>query len=265
MAILGVAGDQQAATIGQACFRPGMMKSTYGTGCFALLNTGAEPVASSNRLLTTIAYRLADEVTYALEGAIFIAGAAVQWLRDGLGIIETASQSGPLAAGADPHQHVYLVPAFTGLGAPHWDAEARGGLFGLSRGTGIQEIVRATLESVCYQTYDLFQAMSEDGVQPTQLRIDGGMVKNNWLCQFLADVLDISVQRPRQTETTALGAAYLAGLHSGIYDSFDDLQRNWQQEAEFRPNLPAADRDALLQGWQQAIRRIKSDYCPPSG
>ncbi|WP_260295857.1 glycerol kinase GlpK [Sedimenticola hydrogenitrophicus] len=265
LTIGGIAGDQQAAAFGQACFQPGMIKSTYGTGCFVVMNTGDRAAQSKNRLLTTIGYRLGGETTYALEGSIFVAGAAVQWLRDGLGLIGSAEETESLAQAAGHNKGVYLVPAFTGLGAPHWDAEARGGLFGLSRGTGIQEIVRATLESVCYQTYDLFQAMAEDGVQPTQLRIDGGMVKNNWLCQFLADVLDISVQRPQQTETTALGAAYLAGLHSGIYDSFDDLQRNWQQEAEFSPNLPAADRDALLQGWQQAIRRIKSDYCPRSG
>jgi glycerol kinase len=261
MAILGLAGDQQAATIGQACFRPGMMKSTYGTGCFALLNTGAEPVASSNRLLTTIAYRLAGEVTYALEGAIFIAGAAVQWLRDGLGIIETASQSGPLAAGADPHQHVYLVPAFTGLGAPHWDAEARGALFGITRATGPAELARAALESVCFQTADLLGAMREDwpARERTVLRVDGAMVASDWTMQRLADLLDAPVDRPSVLETTALGAAWLAGHRAGVWPDREGFAASWKPERRFTPLMPEGERAARLAGWRDAVMRTRSD------
>jgi glycerol kinase len=256
--VCAIAGDQQASTFGQACFEPGMIKSTYGTGCFVLLNTGDQAIASKNRLLTTIAYRLNGETTYAIEGSIFVAGAAVQWLRDGLGLIKSAEETEALAAALEGNRGVYLVPAFTGLGAPHWDAHARGALFGLTRDVGVKEIVRATLESVCYQTHDLFDAMVEDGVQPTHLRVDGGMVKNNWLAQFLADILGITVQRPRQTETTALGAAYLAGLQCGLYDSFDELSRNWQQEAAFTPTLEASVRDTLIAGWRDAVDRVRS-------
>jgi glycerol kinase len=256
--ICGIAGDQQASTVGQTCFEPGMIKSTYGTGCFVLLNTGKQAIESKNKLLTTIAYRLGGETTYAVEGSIFIAGAAVQWLRDGLGLVKSAQETEALAAGMEDNGGVYLVPAFTGLGAPYWDAYARGALFGLTRDVGVKEIVRATLESVCYQTNDLFDAMIEDGVRPTHLRVDGGMVKNNWLTQFLADILGITVQRPRQTETTALGAAYLAGLQCGVYDSFDALRQNWQQEAEFTPLMEAGARDRLITGWRDAVSRVRS-------
>lgn len=257
--ICGIAGDQQAATFGQACFEPGMIKSTYGTGCFVLMNTGNQAISSKNKLLTTIGYRLNGETTYAIEGSIFIAGAAVQWLRDGLGLIKSAEETETLAASLESNNGVYLVPAFTGLGAPHWDAFARGSIFGLTRSTGVKEIVRATLESVCYQTSDLFRAMADDGVHPTQVRVDGGMIKNNWLAQFLADILDIRIQRPKQTETTALGAAYLAGLQCGFYDSFDTLTENWQQEAEFQPSMDQQSRENLLAGWDDAIRRTRSD------
>lgn len=257
--ICGIAGDQQAATFGQACFEPGMIKSTYGTGCFVLMNTGNQALSSKNKLLTTIGYRLSGETTYAIEGSIFVAGAAVQWLRDGLGLIQTAEETEALAASLESNNGVYLVPAFTGLGAPHWDAFARGSMFGLTRSTGVKEIVRATLESVCYQTSDLFKAMADDGVHPTRVRVDGGMVKNNWLSQFLADILNIRIQRPKQTETTALGAAYLAGLQCGLYDSFDTLTENWQQEAEFLPSMDSQSRENLLTGWSDAIRRTRSD------
>ncbi len=257
--ICGIAGDQQAATFGQACFKPGMIKSTYGTGCFVLMNTGDQALTSKNKLLTTIAYRLNGETTYATEGSIFVAGAAIQWLRDSLGIIHSAEETESIAASLNGNNGVYLVPAFTGLGAPHWDADARGALFGLTRSSGVKEIVRATLESVCYQTNDLFQAMSDDGIRPTQVRVDGGMVKNNWLTQFLADTLNINVQRPQQTETTALGAAYLAGLQCGLYDSFAALESNWQQEIEFRPLINPDNRALLLAGWNDAIRRTRSN------
>ncbi len=257
--ISGIAGDQQAAVIGQACFQPGMVKSTYGTGCFALLNTGKEPVDSHNRLLTTIAYRLNGETTYALEGSIFIAGAAVQWLRDGLKLIDTAQETEALAGGLEYNHGIYLVPAFTGLGAPHWDPHARGAIFGLTRDTGIAEIVRATLESVCYQTYDLMQAMLADSkVNLHALRVDGGMVANNWLTQFLADILQLPIQRPAITETTALGAAFLAGLQQGLFSSFADLENCWQQQAEFLPQMSDGQQQELLQGWQNAVKKVLS-------
>ncbi len=257
LAICGIAGDQQAATFGQVCLEPGTIKSTYGTGCFVLLNTGHEALASNNKLLTTIGYQLDGKPTYAIEGSIFVAGAAVQWLRDGLGIIKSAEETEAMANGLESNEGIYLVPAFTGLGAPYWDPDARGALFGLTRDTGIQQIVRATLESVAFQTNDLFKAMAEDGVTPTRVRVDGGMVKNNWLCQFLADILNIPVERPVQTETTALGAAYLAGLHAGIYKSFDDLSANWQLDKEFRPSMDAATRDSLLANWKKAVEGVK--------
>src|SRR5690606_38980924 len=228
--ILGVAGDQHAATIGQACFEPGMLKSTYGTGCFAVLNTGADMVRSKNRLLTTIAYRLDGETTYALEGSIFIAGAAVQWLRDGLKVIEKASDSGRLAADADPEQDVYLVPAFTGLGAPHWDAEARGAIFGLTRNTGPAELARAALEAVCYQTRDLLDAMHRDWTserRQTVLRVDGGMVASDWTMQRLSDLLDAPVDRPTILETPAVGAAWLAGSKAGVMPARQEFARSW--------------------------------------
>jgi len=252
----GVAGDQQAATFGQVCFDPGTIKSTYGTGCFVILNTGSEAVTSNNKLLTTVAYQLDGKTTYAIEGSIFIAGAAVQWLRDGLGMIKTAEETESIAAEQEHNQSVYLVPAFTGLGAPHWDPNARGALFGITRDTGIAQIVRATLESVAFQTYELFNAMAEDGVTPTKVRVDGGMVNNNWLCQFLADILNIPVERPKQIETTALGAAYLAGLHCGFYKNAKDLSANWEIDREFTPQMDTDTRDKLLAQWQRAVSSV---------
>lgn len=256
--VAGVAGDQHAASIGQVCFRPGMVKSTYGTGCFMMLNTGDTPIASKNKLLTTIAYRLDGTTTYAVEGSIFVAGAAVQWLRDGLGIIKSAEETQALATSLNDNQGVYLVPAFTGLGAPHWDADARGALFGLTRDSGPAVITRAALESVCYQTMDLLNAMRQDGASIDTVRVDGGMVKNDWLSQYLANTLDIAVERPLQTETTALGAAYLAGLQTGVYQSLDELTANWRQEHKFSPDMPSAERDRVVAGWQDAIRRTRS-------
>ncbi|KAB1115602.1 glycerol kinase GlpK [Neorhizobium galegae] len=256
--ILGVAGDQQAAVIGQACFEPGMMKSTYGTGCFAVLNTGADMVRSRNRLLTTIAYRLNGETTYALEGSIFIAGAAVQWLRDGLGIIEKASQTGELAEEADPQQEVYLVPAFTGLGAPYWDAEARGAMFGLTRATGPAEISRAALEAVCYQTRDLYDAMQKDwrnANSSTVLRVDGGMVASDWTMQRLADLLDAPVDRPTILETTALGAAWLAGSKAGVWPDQKAFAKSWARQRRFEPQMDEKTRSAKIRGWKDAVRR----------
>ena len=258
--IRGVAGDQQAAVVGQACFAPGMIKSTYGTGCFALINTGADRVVSRNRLLTTIAYRLDGKTTYALEGAIFIAGAAVQWLRDGLGIIERADQSGPLAAEADPDQAVYLVPAFTGLGAPHWDPHARGALFGLTRATGPRELARAALESVCYQTADLLDAMYRDWPggadgQRAVLRVDGGMVASDWTMRRLSDLMGLPVDRPVVLETTALGAAWLAGHKAGVWPDQDGFAAGWRRAARFEPTLSDDARRRLMAGWHDAVGR----------
>ncbi|MFS2154747.1 glycerol kinase GlpK [Rhizobium sp. Rhizsp42] len=260
--ILGVAGDQHAATIGQACFEPGMMKSTYGTGCFAVLNTGADMVRSKNRLLTTIAYRLDGETTYALEGSIFIAGAAVQWLRDGLGIIDSASKTGELADAADPSQEVYLVPAFTGLGAPHWDANARGAIFGLTRNSGPKEFARAALEAVCYQSRDLLDAMHKDwkgGVDETVLRVDGGMVASDWTMQRLADILDAPVDRPVILETTALGAAWLAGSRAGVWPDKAAFAKNWKRNNRFEPDMDEKTRAAKLKGWRSAVKRTLSE------
>ncbi len=258
--IRGIAGDQQAAAIGQACFAPGMIKSTYGTGCFVLLNTGERPVRSKHRLLTTIAHRIEGRTTYALEGSIFVAGAAVQWLRDGLHVIESARDTEALARGLESNRGVYLVPAFTGLGAPHWDPRARGALLGLTRDTGVAELARAALESVCYQTLDLVNAMGRDGaITPDTLRVDGGMVANDWLMQFLADVLGFAVERPVITETTALGAAYLAGLSAGAFDSLEDLARRWRREARFEPRLEAAEHEHLVAGWARAVARVCYD------
>ncbi len=266
IAVRGIAGDQQAATVGQACFEPGMMKSTYGTGCFALLNTGKTAVPSRNRLLTTLAYQLDGERTYALEGSIFIAGAAVQWLRDGLMLIGDAAQSGELAAEADPAAEVYMVPAFAGLGAPHWDADARGAIFGLTRGSGPAEIARAALEAVCYQTHDLLAAMRGDwrGDWPeaeapsTVLRVDGGMTASDWTMQALADILAAPVDRPHVQETTALGAAYLAGLKAGLYPAPAEFAKTWECERRFTPAMPADVRARKLAGWQDAVRRTLS-------
>lgn len=258
--ILGVAGDQHAATIGQACFEPGMLKSTYGTGCFALLNTGKDMVASKNRLLTTIAYRLDGQTTYALEGSIFIAGAAVQWIRDGLKLVKHASETGPLAESADPSQHVYMVPAFVGLGAPWWDAEARGAIYGLTRNSGPAEIARAALEAVCYQTLDLLAAMRKDwkGGQDTVLRVDGGMVASDWTMQFLADLLDAPVDRPVILETTALGAAWLAGSRAGVWPGMKEFAAGWARDKRFEPKMAAGERKGKIKGWNAAVRRTLS-------
>ncbi|RPE71725.1 glycerol kinase [Pacificibacter maritimus] len=259
--IRGVAGDQQAATVGQACFKQGMMKSTYGTGCFAVLNTGDTAVTSRNRMLTTIAYQLDGKPTYALEGAIFIAGAVVQWLRDGLGIIEQASDTLELAQQADETQSIYLVPAFTGLGAPHWDADARGAIFGLTRNTGPAEFAKAALESVGYQTRDLIEAMQDDwkasGADDpdTSLRVDGGMSANGFAMQFLSDILDAPVDQPKHLETTALGAAYLAGLSMGLQPAPHEFAKQWKADKQFTPNMDAATRTKKYAGWTTAIGR----------
>ncbi|TNJ41435.1 glycerol kinase GlpK [Phaeobacter sp. B1627] len=256
--ILGVAGDQQAATVGQTCFQPGMMKSTYGTGCFALLNTGATPVLSKNRMLTTVAYQLDGVPTYALEGSIFIAGAAVQWLRDGLGIIGKASESGVLADKADPAQDVILVPAFTGLGAPYWEPECRGGMFGLTRNSGPAEFARAALQSVAYQTRDLWEAMRADwdGDSHVTLRVDGGMSASDWAMQSLADILGAEVDRPVMQETTALGAAWLAGMKAGVYPDQAGFAATWALDREFKPMLEEARRDAAYARWKRAVQAV---------
>ena len=255
--ILGVAGDQQAATIGQACFGPGMVKSTYGTGCFALLNTGADLVESQNRLLGTIAYRLDGQVTYALEGAIFVAGSVVQWLRDGLGIIEAAGDTQGLAEQADENQEVILVPAFTGLGAPYWDADARGAIFGLTRGTGPKEMARAALESVGFQTRDLIEAMHADwAAADTQvLRVDGGMSASDWTMQFLADIIGAPVDRPQVLETTALGAAWLAGMKAGVCPDQEGFARSWALDRRFEPAMDDKTREARYAAWKDAVAR----------
>jgi glycerol kinase len=257
--ILGVAGDQQAATIGQGCFRPGMIKSTYGTGCFALLNTGEQAVRSKNRLLSTIAYQLEGKRTYALEAAIFIAGAAVQWLRDGLKLIATAAETAALAAAADPAEQVYLVPAFVGLGAPYWDSDARGALYGLTRKSGRPEFARAALEAVGYQTRDLIEAMRADWPEAsgaeTVLRVDGGMTESEWVMQFLADILAAPVDRPVVMETTALGAAYLAGRAGGIYPDLAGFADMWALDRRFMPRMSSATRERKFAGWREAVRR----------
>jgi len=261
IAILGMAGDQQAATVGQGCFVPGMMKSTYGTGCFALLNTGTEAVRSRQRLLTTIAYQLSGKRTYALEGAIFIAGAAVQWLRDRLGMIAQASEVNALARQADPAEQVYLVPAFVGLGAPYWDAEARGAVFGLTRNSGAAELARAVLESVGYQTRDLIEAIRADwpAAGDTVLRVDGGMSASDVAMQFVADITGAPVDRPVVMETTALGAAYLAGYQAGVCPDAAGFAETWKRDVRFQPAMDSADRSRKWAGWQAAIRRTRSD------
>lgn len=257
--IAGIAGDQQAATVGQVCFAPGTIKSTYGTGCFMVLNTGAERVESRNKLLTTIAYQLAGQPTYAVEGSIFVAGASIQWLRDGLKLFASAGETQALAEAAPAEDGVYLVPAFTGLGAPYWDARARGAILGLSRETGIAALVRAALEAVCYQTRDLLETMRADGAAtPVALRVDGGMTANDWAMQFLADILEVPVERPKILETTALGAAYLAGLGVGLYKSTEDLAGLWQRDRLFEPSMAADRRDRLYAGWREAVQRVLS-------
>lgn len=257
--IAGDAGDQQAATFGQACYSPGMAKNTYGTGCFMLVNTGNKPVFSKHKLLTTIGWGVGDEVVYCLEGSIFIAGAAVQFLRDGLQIIGSAGESEGLALSVESSGGVYVVPAFVGLGAPYWDQYARGAILGLTRGTGRAEIVRATLESVAYQTRDVLDAISADsGVEITELRVDGGMVHNNFLMQFQADILGVPVLRPTVSETTALGAAYLAGLAVGYWRDQQEIQQNWALDRKFTPAMDEATRSRLYRGWQRAVSRVLS-------
>ena len=262
IAIRGIAGDQQAAVVGQACFAPGMVKSTYGTGCFALLNTGETPIWSKNRLLTTIAYQLGGKRHYALEGSIFVAGAVVQWLRDGLGIIGTAAETSGMALEADPAQELYLVPAFVGLGAPYWNPDVRGALFGLSRGTGPNEFAKAALESVCYQTVDLLVAMRADwpdgeGAR-TVLRVDGGMTASDWTMQRIADLIGAPVDRPEIQETTALGAAYLAGLQAGLYPEPERFSDSWRLDRRFTPALDSGTRERKIAGWRKAVRALLS-------
>jgi len=255
--ILGVAGDQQAATIGQACFAPGMIKSTYGTGCFAMLNTGLQRIHSNNRLLSTIAYRLNGQTTYALEGSIFIAGAVVQWLRDGLKIIDHAHQSSELAQQADPQQQLIMVPAFTGLGAPYWNPECRGAIYGLNRNSGPAELARAALESVAYQTRDLLQAMQADCpalTRQTRLRVDGGMTQSDWTMQFLADILGTTVDLPQNTESTIIGAAWLAGQQAGIYATMHEFGQQWQRQHQYQPQMDQAEASRLYGQWQQAVQ-----------
>ena len=258
--IRGVVGDQQAALIGQACFRPGMVKSTYGTGCFVLLNTGAKIVASDNRLLTTIAYQWKGERTYAIEGSIFSAGATVQWLRDGLGIVARASETGDLAAQADPDQRIYIVPAFTGLGAPHWNSEARAAIIGLTRGATRMEIARAALESVAYQTRDLIAVMHADSGASdgdgAVVRVDGGMSASDWTMQFLSDMLDAPVDRPHVVETTALGAAFLAGWQSGLFAGPQEFAKSWRSQRRFMPRMSRAERESRYAGWRDAVARV---------
>ena len=256
--ITGMIGDQQSATVGQCCFDVGSLKSTYGTGAFVLLNTGNKKIFSKNKLLTTIGYRLNGKTTYALEGSIFIAGAGVQWLRDKIKLINKASETEKIVKSLKNNRGVYLVPAFTGLGAPYWDANSRGVLCGLTRDTGPKEIVRAVIESVAYQTYDLFDAMRNDGLRPKIVKVDGGMVKNNWFTQFLSDIVNVKVYRPKVNETTALGAAFMAGLKIGVYKSIKDISRKWKIDRSFTPKMKNKTRLELLQGWSKAIKKTLS-------
>jgi glycerol kinase len=256
--VCGIAGDQQAALIGQAGFETGVTKSTYGTGCFVIANTGDKALESNNKLLTTVAFRLDSKVAYGIEGSIFVAGSAIQWLRDQLRIIDSAGESAAIAKATGIVEHVHVVPAFAGLGAPYWDPDARGAILGLSRDSGIDEIVTATLQAVAYQTKDLVNAMADDGIQPNIIRVDGGMVANDWFLQFLSDILNLPVERPRNVESTVLGAAYLAGLTSGIFSSTDEVQDLWQREALFEPSMKDDRRERLYQGWLDAVSRVKS-------
>jgi glycerol kinase len=261
--ITGIAGDQQAALFGQACFEAGMAKSTYGTGCFLMLNTGDQALKSKNRLLTTVAYRLNGKVTYAIEGSIFVAGAAIQWLRDGLKLVKDASESEAMAQRVGDDPGVYFVPAFTGLGAPYWDPDARGALLGITRDTTDEQVVTAGLQSVCYQTAELVEAMVGDSATADMqgsktLRVDGGMVVNSWVVQFLSDIMNVKVDRAVVPETTALGVAYLAGLHVGIYSSLDEIASLWQRERRFEPSMNQAKREKLYNGWKKAVSRIRS-------
>jgi|TARA_B110000091_G_C13802998_1_gene471136 glycerol kinase len=253
--INGVVGDQQAATIGQCCFEPGSIKSTYGTGAFVLLNTGNKIIYSKNRLLTTIAYRIKGKTTYAMEGSIFIAGAGVQWLRDRMKFFKKASETEKIIKSLKNNNDIYLVPAFTGLGAPYWNANSRGVLSGLTRDTGPKQIVRAIIESVAYQTYDLFEAMKHDGLRPRLVKVDGGMVMNNWFSQFLSNVVNVGVLRPKVQETTALGAAFMAGLQIGVYKSLKDISKNWSLDRKFSPKMKNKNRSNLIKGWSKAIKR----------
>jgi glycerol kinase len=257
--VCGIAGDQQAALIGQAGFEPGMTKSTFGTGCFVMANTGDRALQSENQLLTTIAMRIGGEVTYGLEGSVFVAGSAMQWLRDELRVIDAAPESEEIARRTGVVEDVYVVPAFAGLGAPYWDPDARGAVLGLTRGSGRDDIVTATLQSVAYQTCDLVSAMSQDGIRPSVIRVDGGMVANNWFLQFLADVLDVPVERPDNVESTVLGAAYLAGTQAGVVDSLADIGTLWQRDTLFEPAMDGAQRERLLEGWKDAVRRVRTD------
>ena len=255
--VTGMAGDQQAALVGQACFDPGMVKSTYGTGCFALMNIGPDFKTSKNKMLTTVGYRLDGKITYAMEGAIFVAGAAIQWLRDGLGIIKSAAESEKMATSVNDNGGVYMVPAFTGLGAPYWNPQARGALTGLTRGATAAHVVRAGLEAQAYQTQDLMTAMAEDAGHPiAEIRVDGGMVKNNWICQFVSDITQTPVLRPTIVETTALGACYLAGLQAGVFTSLEDIRKAWKCDQIFRPQMPLPARDGLYQGWKKAVKQV---------
>lgn len=260
--ITGVAGDQQAAAVGQACFAPGQIKSTYGTGCFALMNTGEKVIQSQNRLLSTVGYRLDGEVKYAVEGSIFIAGAAVQWLRDEMGLLTSAAQTAELAAKAADDANVVMVPAFTGMGAPHWSPNARAAVFGMTRNTGANELARAALNGVIYQTHDLFAAMARDGLAAEGARIDGGMAANDWFVQGLADILGIEISRPKVLETTALGASYLAGLHTGVYSSLDDVEKNWVMDSRFEPQLDEAVRAQRLRQWQSCVQAVLAVATP---
>ena len=255
----GIAGDQQAALVGQACFGAGMAKATYGTGCFLLVNSGGEAIRSRSGLLTTIAYRLNGEITYAVEGSIFVAGAAIKWLRDGLGVISAASETDSLATQVPDSHGVYMVPAFVGLGAPHWDPNARGAIFGLTLDSTGAHLARAALEAVAYQTHDLIEAMTADGcAAPAALRVDGGMAANGWLCQFLADILGVRVERPRSVETTALGAAFLAGLATGVWSDTDEISRIWAAQDKFSAAMDQEQRQRLLKGWRAAVERTKA-------
>jgi glycerol kinase len=257
--IAGMAGDQQAALFGQACFAPGMVKSTYGTGCFMLANTGETAVTSGHRLLTTPAYRLAGKTTYALEGSIFVAGAAVKWLRDGLGAIASASETESMATRVPDGHGVIMVPAFVGLGAPYWDPDARGSIFGLTLDATGAHLARAALEAVAYQSFDLVEAMARDGATAkSAMRVDGGMAANAWLCQFLADILDVAVERPENLETTALGAAFLAGLTTGVWGGLDDLARTWACQRRFEPQMNPRRRSELVSAWKAAVAKTLS-------
>ena len=256
--IQSLIGDQQSATVGQVCFNTGAVKSTYGTGAFILMNTGNKKLISKNRLLTTICYRLNNKITYALEGSIFIAGAGVQWLRDKVGFLKKASDSEKVVRSLKSNSGVYLVPAFTGLGSPYWDSKSRGSIYGLTRDSGPAQIIRAVIESVAYQSYDLFKAMEQDGLRPRIVRVDGGMVNNNWFSKFLADIINLKVDRPKVVETTALGAAYLAGLRSGVFKSLRDIEKKWKINKRFNPSMRGLHRTKLLNGWKLAIKRTLS-------